>query len=76
MIIGRTEDGWLIFADGSSCSEPRFEIVRDRDGTITTIDVERTIDGGEDSEAAIHAELDSAILKDSIDTILGRRILN
>jgi hypothetical protein len=58
MMLGTTEDGWIYFDDGSSCSEPEFEIVT-RDGVITAIDVQRKIEGGDDSEAAHHARQDA-----------------
>jgi hypothetical protein len=75
MMLGTTEDGWIYFCDGSSCSEPEFEVVT-RDGVITAIDVQRKIEGGEDSEAAQHARQDAIQLRASIDDLLSRRLPN
>tara|TARA_R110002096_G_scaffold340754_2_gene533868 strand:+ start:94 stop:321 length:228 start_codon:yes stop_codon:yes gene_type:complete len=75
MMLGTTEDGWIYFEDGSSCSDPEFEIVT-RDGKIVAIDVQRTIEGGDDSEAALHATEDAIQLRASIDDILSRRVFH
>jgi hypothetical protein len=75
MMLGTTEDGWIYFEDGSSCSDPEFEIVT-RDGKIVAIDVQRTIEGGDDSEAALHASEDAIQLRASIDDILSRRVFH
>ena len=75
MMLGTTEDGWIYFEDGSSCSDPEFEIVT-RGGKIVAIDVQRTIEGGDDSEAALHATEDAIQLRASIDDILSRRVFH
>ncbi len=76
MIIGITEDGWIIFEDGSSCSEPKFDIQHDGRGMVSRIDIRRAIDGGDDSQAATHARHDLEHLQKSIDEILTRRFLH
>lgn len=76
MIIGITDDGWLVFEDGSSCSEPEFDIQHDGRGTVSGIDIRRTIDGGDDSQAALHARMDLEHLQKAADQILARRLLH
>jgi hypothetical protein len=43
---------------------------------ITAIDVQRKIEGGDDSEAAHHARQDAIHLRASIDDLLSRRLPN